>query len=81
MGQGRGRGGEGLIVGRGVIFQDKSGDFSEVFCLLASLTTVGDSDLGSFTKKTLSIETCFCLCLKVFLKCDTVFKKVHDSAC
>ena len=51
-----------------------SGHFSgvsSVFCLLASLNAVGDSDLGSFTKN-LSRETCFCLCFKVFLKYNIV---------
>ena len=46
-------------------------DLSSVFCLLVSLNTVGDSNLGSFTKN-LSRETCFCLCFKMFLTCDIV---------
>ena len=55
-------------------FKTISGDFSgvsSVFCLLASLNTIGDSDLGSFTKN-LSRETCFSPCFKMFLKCDIV---------
>ena len=44
---------------------------SSVFCLLASLNTVEDSNIGSFTKN-VPREICFCLCLKMFLKCDIV---------